>query len=95
MKINFRPALTQALLSACLSSFCLANTAVAQDDNPAKAHKLYEDNCASCHGSDHGGYLAPALNSDTLKGRSPTALRTGRSHFWSAPRDTGRLWRRR
>ncbi|MEQ1530923.1 MAG: cytochrome D1 domain-containing protein [Methylococcales bacterium] len=39
-------------------------------------HKLYEDNCASCHGSDHGGYLAPALNSTTLKGRSPTALRT-------------------
>ncbi|MGR9054184.1 MAG: c-type cytochrome, partial [Gammaproteobacteria bacterium] len=41
-----------------------------------KAHNLYENNCASCHGSDHGGYLAPALNADTLKGRSPTALRT-------------------
>ncbi len=40
------------------------------------AHKLYMDNCASCHGADHGGYLAPALNSETLKGRSPTALRT-------------------
>ena len=39
-------------------------------------HKLYQDNCASCHGSDHGGYLAPALNADTLKGRSPTALRS-------------------
>jgi DNA-binding beta-propeller fold protein YncE/cytochrome c553 len=39
-------------------------------------HQLYEDNCASCHGSDHGGYLAPALNSSTLKGRSPTALRS-------------------
>ena len=39
-------------------------------------HQLYEDNCASCHASDHGGYLAPALNKDTLKGRSPTALRT-------------------
>ncbi len=39
-------------------------------------HKLYQDNCASCHGSDHGGYLAPALNSETLKGRSPTALRS-------------------
>ncbi len=39
-------------------------------------HQLYEDNCASCHGSDHGGYLAPALNSTTLKGRSPTALRS-------------------
>jgi nitrite reductase (NO-forming) / hydroxylamine reductase len=39
-------------------------------------HQLYQDNCASCHGSDHGGFLAPALNSETLKGRSPTALRT-------------------
>ncbi len=39
-------------------------------------HQLFQDNCASCHGSDHGGYLAPALNSSTLKGRSPTALRS-------------------
>ena len=39
-------------------------------------HKVYQDNCASCHGSDHSGYLAPALNSETLKGRSPTALRS-------------------
>ena len=43
---------------------------------PGAMHKLYMDNCASCHGADHGGYLAPALNQDTLKGRSPTALRT-------------------
>jgi DNA-binding beta-propeller fold protein YncE/cytochrome c553 len=42
----------------------------------ADMHTLYMDNCASCHGADHGGYLAPALNKDTLKGRSPTALRT-------------------
>jgi len=39
-------------------------------------HQLFQDNCASCHGSDHGGFLAPALNSTTLKGRSPTALRS-------------------
>jgi len=38
--------------------------------------QLYMDNCASCHGADHGGYLAPALNSETLKGRSPTVLRS-------------------
>ena len=38
--------------------------------------QLFQDNCASCHGSDYGGFLAPALNADTLKGRSPTALRT-------------------
>ena len=39
-------------------------------------NQLYQDNCASCHGADYGGYLAPALNADKLKGRSPTALRT-------------------
>ncbi len=44
--------------------------------NSDKMHQLYENNCASCHGSDHGGYIAPALNSETLKGRSPTALRS-------------------
>ena len=37
---------------------------------------VYEENCASCHGADHGGYIAPALNAETLKGRSPTALKT-------------------
>ncbi|MGR9072749.1 MAG: cytochrome D1 domain-containing protein [Gammaproteobacteria bacterium] len=52
------------------------NAAQAGSDNGQKAHAVYENNCASCHGSDHGGYLAPALNADTLKGRSPTALRT-------------------
>ncbi|MGZ8097117.1 MAG: cytochrome D1 domain-containing protein [Methylosarcina sp.] len=48
----------------------------ATSDDPQKMHQLYEDNCASCHGSDHGGFLAPPLNSETLKGRSPTVLRT-------------------
>ncbi len=47
-----------------------------QAANSDKMHELYQNNCASCHGSDHGGYLAPALNSETLKGRSPTALRS-------------------
>ena len=54
----------------------LAGPAAAAESNTEKAHQLYQKNCASCHGSDHGGYLAPALNSETLKGRSPTALRT-------------------
>ena len=45
-------------------------------DESQRMHALYQENCASCHGSDHGGYLAPALNSETLKGRSPTALRS-------------------
>ncbi|MCK5190807.1 MAG: cytochrome c, partial [Methylococcales bacterium] len=51
----------------------LSSVVQASSDN---MHQLYQDNCASCHGSDHGGYLAPALNSETLKGRSPTALRS-------------------
>lgn len=50
--------------------------AYATSDTTKNMHQLFEDNCASCHGSDHGGYLAPALNSETLKGRSPTALRS-------------------
>jgi mono/diheme cytochrome c family protein/DNA-binding beta-propeller fold protein YncE len=48
----------------------------ANSDTAKNMHQLYEDNCASCHGSDHGGFIAPGLNSDSLKGRSPTALRS-------------------
>lgn len=65
--------------SAIAAGICLllsSNSAQAEADNASKAHELYQNNCASCHGSDHGGYLAPALNADTLKGRSPTALRS-------------------
>lgn len=62
-------------LSITILSALLPLSAVA-DEQAQKMHQLYENNCASCHGSDHGGYLAPALNADTLKGRSPTALRT-------------------
>jgi mono/diheme cytochrome c family protein len=63
---------------ACIGdeSIFVANYAFAKSDDTHKMHQLYQDNCASCHGADHGGYLAPALNSETLKGRSPTALRT-------------------
>jgi nitrite reductase (NO-forming)/hydroxylamine reductase len=50
--------------------------AQANQDTAKDMHKLYEDNCASCHGSDHGGFIAPGLNSESLKGRSPTALRS-------------------
>ena len=27
------------------------------------AHAIYKNNCASCHGADHGGYLAPGPSS--------------------------------
>ena len=49
---------------------------VVNADSDINPHQLYLDNCASCHGADHGGYLAPPLNSETLKGRSPTVLRS-------------------
>ncbi|MBE0470582.1 MAG: c-type cytochrome [Methyloprofundus sp.] len=67
--------LKKSILAASISLLFSSST-FAEADNGHKMHQLYQDNCASCHGSDHGGYLAPALNSETLKGRSPTALRS-------------------
>ncbi|MDD2658342.1 MAG: cytochrome D1 domain-containing protein [Methylococcales bacterium] len=61
---------------AGLATLLLPLGALAASDDAQKMHKLYEENCASCHGSDHGGFIAPGLNSESLKGRSPTALRT-------------------
>ena len=65
--------LNQSVLAGAVSLLTIMGSVHASSDN---MHELYQDNCASCHGSDHGGYLAPALNSETLKGRSPTALRS-------------------
>ncbi|MDF1583668.1 MAG: cytochrome D1 domain-containing protein [Methyloprofundus sp.] len=67
--------LKKSILAASIGLLFSSST-FAEADNGHKMHQLYQDNCASCHGSDHGGYLAPALNSETLKGRSPTALRS-------------------
>ncbi len=64
--------LNKTLLAGATGLLLLAGNAHAASD----MHKVYAENCASCHGADHGGYLAPAINADTLKGRSPTALRT-------------------
>jgi nitrite reductase (NO-forming) / hydroxylamine reductase len=61
---------------AGLATLLLPLGAQAASDDAKKMHNLYEENCASCHGSDHGGFIAPGLNSESLKGRSPTALRT-------------------
>jgi nitrite reductase (NO-forming)/hydroxylamine reductase len=44
--------------------------------DPGRAEQLFNENCASCHGQDLGGYLAPPLNKDRLQGRSPTSLRS-------------------
>jgi nitrite reductase (NO-forming)/hydroxylamine reductase len=71
---------TKKLLSksiiTSLAALLLPLSAQASADDAQKMHKLYEENCASCHGSDHGGFIAPGLNSEALKGRSPTALRS-------------------
>ncbi|MCF7971080.1 MAG: nitrite reductase [Methylococcaceae bacterium] len=67
--------LKKSILATSIS-LLFSSSVFAEADNGHKMHQLYQDNCASCHGADHGGYLAPALNSETLKGRSPTALRT-------------------
>ncbi|MDP3876694.1 MAG: cytochrome D1 domain-containing protein [Methylobacter sp.] len=67
--------LRKSILTA-LAALVLPFGVQAAADNAKDMHQLFEDNCASCHGSDHGGFLAPALNSETLKGRSPTALRS-------------------
>ncbi|MEY4767436.1 MAG: hypothetical protein RL637_75 [Pseudomonadota bacterium] len=61
---------------AVMLTIWLNGCAIANANEHPDAHKLYNDNCASCHGFDHGGYLAPALNANSLKGRSPTVLRT-------------------
>jgi mono/diheme cytochrome c family protein len=63
-------------LLAGATALLLSSGSLYAGKNKDNSKQLYEDNCASCHGSDHGDYLAPALNSETLKGRSPTALRT-------------------
>ena len=61
------------LLAGAFAILLASSATLAQSENYAE---LYQNQCASCHGSDLGGYLAPALNSTTLKGRSPNALRT-------------------
>ncbi|NOS88218.1 MAG: cytochrome C [Methylococcaceae bacterium] len=73
MKIT-KKNLTTTLLSS-LTAVLLPLSAQAGDDSQ-KYHDLFQQNCASCHGSDLGGFIAPALNAATLKGRSPTALRS-------------------
>ena len=84
MKI-IKKTINQTILSSAISLLLTASNLYAADHEAKEtqkahegvnAHKLFEENCASCHGSDHGGFIAPALNAATLKGRSPTALRT-------------------
>ncbi len=66
--------ITKKILSTAVLAALSFGTNAADDNH--KMNSLYQENCASCHGADFGGYLAPALNAETLKGRSPTALRS-------------------
>lgn len=69
--------LIKSITAGALTLMTCSGTLQAKSDNDSqRAHQLYQQNCASCHGADHGGYLAPALNAETLKGRSPTAMRS-------------------
>ncbi len=62
--------LVAGLLAASISP------GMASESDTARAEQLFNDNCASCHGQDLGGYLAPPLNKDRLAGRSATSLRS-------------------
>ncbi|MDD1621861.1 MAG: cytochrome c, partial [Methylococcaceae bacterium] len=73
MKNTNKRRLNKSLMASSIALVLSSGMALAKTEN---MEQLYQDNCASCHGADFGGYLAPALNSATLKGRSPTALRT-------------------
>ncbi len=68
--------LKQSILTTSIALLLSTSAFAKSDDGKHKSHALYQENCASCHGADHGGYLAPAINKETLKGRSPTALRS-------------------
>lgn len=68
------PQCSPSLLAAAVA-LLLASASPIANAEVEHGEQIYRDNCASCHGYDHGGYLAPALNADTLKGRSDTTLR--------------------
>jgi nitrite reductase (NO-forming)/hydroxylamine reductase len=59
----------------CFSAGFAGATEVSQADRE-RAAGIFDENCASCHGHDLGGYLAPPLNKERLAGRSPTSLRS-------------------
>ena len=67
--------LCPSVIAGCVA-LLLPLAVQATTDDTQKTHKLYEENCASCHASDLGGFIAPALNAETLKGRSATSLRS-------------------
>lgn len=78
--MNFQPAGGKTkvrgylLAAAWLPAMAIATEFTAADR--AHGEKVFNENCASCHGQDLGGYLAPPLNKDRLAGRSVTSVRS-------------------
>ncbi|MEN8260156.1 MAG: cytochrome D1 domain-containing protein [Pseudomonadota bacterium] len=70
---SFRGVAGAALLALAAGAAHAAANAAGEE---GKAAKLFQDNCASCHGYDLGGFLAPALNKDNTASRSAMGLRT-------------------
>ena len=62
--------LSPAKLTRLAALLLLPLNAFASPTDGSKIPALYQDNCASCHGTDLGGFIAPALNADTLKARA-------------------------
>jgi len=58
-------------LAALAVAPIITNVASARAD----AEKLYQEQCAVCHGADFGGYIGPGLNRDVLKWRNEAYLR--------------------
>lgn len=53
----------------------VAGSAWAAGPQEIDARKLFQDNCATCHGADRGGYIAPALHKDTQGALSEMSIR--------------------
>ena len=54
---------------------CLGVAAVTAGDMD-DARKLFDQNCAVCHGGDRGGYFAPALTKERLVNTTEAAIRS-------------------
>lgn len=52
---NTKKLLSQSVIAG-LTALVLPLAAQAKSDNAQNMHQLYENNCASCHGSDHDRY---------------------------------------
>lgn len=74
-KVGNKASLRTLIAAACLlPGLCHATEFTSA--GRTRGEKIFNENCASCHGQDLGGYLAPPLNKERLSGRSVTSLRS-------------------